>query len=88
VSEKNATFGEIVQPASLLGRSIAPGLFPFDAFEFDREETSSSPVIRLKGPWRLALTGLPSYASNALALAAGLSIGDLYRLGDYVAVVH
>lgn len=28
------------------------------------------------------------YADNAAALAGGLSIGDYYRTGDYVKIVH
>jgi hypothetical protein len=31
---------------------------------------------------------LPEYADNATAVAAGLSIGRLYRTGDTLKVVH
>jgi hypothetical protein len=31
---------------------------------------------------------LPEYADNAAALLGGLKIGDLYRTGDLVKVVH
>jgi hypothetical protein len=35
-----------------------------------------------------SISDLVSYANNAAAVAAGLAIGDLYRLGDTVGVVH
>lgn len=41
--------------------------------------------------WPFSITGLPAYASNALAVADGLTPGRLYRTGgdpDLVAVVH
>ncbi len=58
--------------------------FPFDAFAFDR----GAGKVYLRSPWVFSLPGLVSYASNALAVAAGLKVGDLYRQGDLVAVVH
>lgn len=36
----------------------------------------------------VTLSGLPSYADNAAALAGGLVAGNLYRLGDTVGIVH
>lgn len=33
-------------------------------------------------------TKLPEYADNAAALAAGLMIGQVYRTGDILKVVH
>jgi len=35
-----------------------------------------------------ALTGAPEYADNAAALAAGLVIGQVYRTGDALKIVH
>ena len=34
------------------------------------------------------VNNLPQYADNASALAAGLRIGQFYRTGDIVKVVH
>ena len=31
---------------------------------------------------------MPAYANNAAALAGGLAVGELYRAGDNVCVVH
>lgn len=33
-------------------------------------------------------TGVPAYANNAAALAGGLAVGDLYRNGDALQIVH
>jgi len=33
-------------------------------------------------------TQLPEYANNAAAIAAGLTIGQVYRTGDFLKVVH
>jgi len=42
--------------------------------------------------WSLVLTvpatGAPQYANNAAALFAGLSIGQVYRTGDLLKIVH
>lgn len=35
-----------------------------------------------------SLAALPVYANNAAALAGGLKVGQLYRNGDMVQVVH
>ncbi|WP_430931186.1 hypothetical protein [Saccharicrinis sp. 156] len=37
---------------------------------------------------KLQVVGLPEYADNAAALAAGLTIGAFYRTGDLLKVVH
>lgn len=42
--------------------------------------------------WRIVLsvpyTGAPNYADNAAAVAAGLLIGQVYRTGDVLKIVH
>jgi hypothetical protein len=42
--------------------------------------------------WSLALTvpatGAPEYADNSAALFAGLSVGQVYRTGDILKIVH
>lgn len=40
------------------------------------------------GTGQMNIRNLTSYANNAAAVAGGLSVGDLYRLGDTVGVVH
>ncbi len=37
---------------------------------------------------KLQVVGLPEYADNATALAAGLTVGAFYRTGDILKVVH
>jgi hypothetical protein len=34
------------------------------------------------------ITGVSEYANNAAALSAGLTIGDVYRTGDDLKIVH
>lgn len=34
------------------------------------------------------MASVPSYASNALAIAAGLAVGTIYRQSDLLAIVH
>lgn len=36
----------------------------------------------------LPTAGAPEYANNAAALLAGLSVGELYRTGDLLKIVH
>ena len=42
--------------------------------------------------WSLVLsvpaTGAPQYANNAAAVFAGLSVGQVYRTGDLLKIVH
>ena len=42
--------------------------------------------------WRIVLsipyTGAPDYADNAAAVAAGLLVGQVYRTGDILKIVH
>lgn len=42
--------------------------------------------------WRIVLsvgyTGAPEYADNAAAIAAGLLVGQVYRTGDTLKIVH
>jgi hypothetical protein len=33
-------------------------------------------------------TNLPEYADNAAALEGGLTVGQVYRTGDFLKVVH
>ena len=42
--------------------------------------------LRING--RLGVTETPEYADNAAAAAGGLSVGEFYRTGDVVKVVH
>ena len=37
---------------------------------------------------KLSIVGLSEYTDNAAALAAGLTVGDLYRTGDLLKIVH
>jgi hypothetical protein len=42
--------------------------------------------------WRIVLsvppTGAPNYADNAAAIAGGLQVGQVYRTGDILKIVH
>lgn len=42
--------------------------------------------------WRMVLstgyTGAPEYANNAAAVAAGLTIGQVYRTGEFLKIVY
>jgi hypothetical protein len=46
------------------------------------------PSIGGGGENHLNISNIPDYVSNAAAISAGLSTGDVYRLGDYLAIVH
>lgn len=37
---------------------------------------------------KVPLTGAPEYANNADAIVAGLSVGQVYRTGDLLKIVH
>jgi hypothetical protein len=50
--------------------------------------TYESQLMTLKGPGNVTIKSLPAYPDNAAAVAAGLAVGRLYRLGDGVGVVH
>jgi hypothetical protein len=49
---------------------------------------SNTPVIGSTGQNHLNIANIPAYASNALALAGGLLVGDIYRNGDNLGIVH
>ena len=36
----------------------------------------------------IVISDVPSYADNAEAIFSGLTIGQIYRTGDYLKVVH
>lgn len=36
----------------------------------------------------IVIADVPAYADNAEAIADGLTVGQLYRTGDYLKVVH
>lgn len=36
----------------------------------------------------VCIASAPNYANNALALAGGLVVGNVYRQGDLLAIVH
>jgi hypothetical protein len=58
-------------------------------FSSGGELTLSAPLIYLYTTNGVVLVpNLPEYADNATAVAAGLSIGRLYRTGDTLKVVH
>jgi len=42
--------------------------------------------------WRIVLstgpTGAPEYANNAAAIAAGLTVGQTYRTGEFLKIVY
>jgi hypothetical protein len=68
-------------------RNLSPSIFPVEAFAKDDFTDSTRPILRLISPWRLGLS-LTEYPSNLLAIAGGLAVGDLYRNGDAVCIVH
>ena len=49
---------------------------------------SSMPRIGGNGSNRLTMSNIPSYASNAAAISAGLAFGDIYRNGDNLCITH
>ena len=49
---------------------------------------SSMPKIGGSGVNHLNITNIPAYANNAAAIAGGLVVGDIYRLSDYIGIVH
>ena len=49
---------------------------------------SNTPIIGSSGVNHLNIANIPSYTSNALALAGGLVAGDIYRNGDNLGIVH
>ena len=49
---------------------------------------SAMPKIGGSGANHLNIANIPTYASNAAALSGGLVAGDIYRLGDYIGIVH
>ena len=44
--------------ASIDVRGNQPGLFPFDAFEFDDPNTNENPILKMKSPWSLEAGGI------------------------------
>ncbi|MFA5398770.1 MAG: polysaccharide deacetylase family protein, partial [Methanogenium sp.] len=44
--------------------------------------------LTIKANGSLIIHNVPSYANNAAALSAGLVVGDLYRNGDILQIVH
>ena len=57
---------------------------PISSDIFGRLDWLTKKVKNLLGRFN----NLPVYTDNAAAIAAGLSIGQLYRTGDVVKVVH
>jgi hypothetical protein len=49
---------------------------------------SNMPKIGGSGANHLNIANIPAYANNAAALSGGLVAGDIYRLSDYLAIVH
>jgi hypothetical protein len=49
---------------------------------------SAMPRIGGNGSNRLTMSNIPSYASNAAAISAGLAFGDIYRNGDNLCITH
>jgi hypothetical protein len=49
---------------------------------------SAMPKIGGNGANHLNISNIPAYANNAAALSGGLVAGDVYRLSDYLAIVH
>ena len=49
---------------------------------------SAMPTIGGTGQNHLNISNIPAYANNAAALSGGLVAGDIYRLSDYLAIVH
>ena len=49
---------------------------------------SGLPKIGGGGANHLNISNIPAYANNAAAIAGGLVVGDIYRLSDYIGIVH
>ena len=49
---------------------------------------ANTPVIGSTGANHLNIANIPSYASNAAALTGSLVVGDIYRNGDNLCIVH
>lgn len=45
-------------------------------------------AMKLKSSGLLNIANVPDYADNAAALAATLTVGDVYRTGDFLKIVH
>jgi hypothetical protein len=49
---------------------------------------AGTPVIGTSGVNHLNITNIPVYANNTAAIAGGLAVGDIYRNGDNLGIVH
>ena len=49
---------------------------------------SAMPKIGANGQNHLNISNIPAYANNTAAINGGLSVGDIYRLSDYIGIVH
>ena len=49
---------------------------------------SAMPKIGGGGQNHLSISNIPTYASNAAAVSAGLAFGDIYRNGDNLCITH
>jgi predicted component of type VI protein secretion system len=59
-----------------------------DRFEPERLDRQINALVMAINALMSRLANLPVYADNAAALAGGLMVGEYYRIGDVVAVVH
>lgn len=85
------TLGTVVRPASLLNRDLSQGLFPFEAFTFDPEQTAS-PSLTLNSPWSLvanipAITALLATKAPLPQSAGGVGTVSTIAVGPNVAAV-
>lgn len=76
----NLSFG--CGPSGTVGQYAAPSTHLFIANGGNIGIGTGDPKTKLH------VTGLPEYADNATALAAGLTAGAFYRTGDLLKVVH
>jgi hypothetical protein len=79
-----------MKPDSISTEQLQGTQFPFGAFNVGNANKDATPVLELKSPWSMKtlITSVPVYASNASAVSAGLVVGNFYRTGDTLKIVH
>jgi hypothetical protein len=74
----------------LISKLIDGGSSPTSEFSITGVSVGATKtLLQISGAGIFTLTqGLPSYTDNASAIAGGLTVGQLYRNGDIVQIVH